>query len=239
LDHDVFVCDSPWTASVIGRDVLAGKLIATCHSFVSEWDRDSVQRLHLDLAKPDLVIVTSDDEVCQIVNDWGHKAVHIPISIDTSCFSHTPYPEEFTIGYLGGDLEHKRFDLIEQVGAELGVKVFGSKRKEHVGGEFVGKRNEFYSNISCYVCATTCEKAPFPTLEAMICGRPLVVTPQVTSPPNMIARLNAGAGVVTDDIKEGIMWVKDNFEQVAAEARKFEMVDTSKEYEDAILGVLE
>lgn len=236
--YDVLVTDSPWTAAQVRPHLPKQCIVTLCHGF--EPGPVGMKQLRfLNMAQPDYVIVTSDEEILSLVHREGFKGEHVPISFNTDRFSHTPYPDEFTIGYLGSDLVHKRFDYIEDVARSLGVKVVGSRRDGHVAGEYANREMDFYSAISCYVCATTCEKAPFPTAEALVCGRPLAITPQVTSPPELIAAVEGGAGERMDDLHEAIARIRDDFDTYMIEACKFKLRDTTADYEAAILRVLE
>jgi len=97
---------------------------------------------------------------------------------------------------------------------------------------------EFYHAISCYVCATTCERAPFPTAEALLCGRPVVTTPVVDSPPEVRDAIDQGAGAVVADLATGIRHVQANFLSCAMAAQQFKLLDRAKLYEDKIMEVL-
>lgn len=233
------VADSPYGAMAMREDAyLKCPLISTCHSFQSH-ELALKNLLWLHKAEPRKVIVTSDTEVLNFVRYAGFDACHVPITVDPSRFTHLPYPEEFTIGYIGVDLPHKNFKRIDEVGKELGVKVVGSKRTDHVNGEFVGREMDFYRQISCYVCATFVEKAPFPTLEAMMCGRPVVSTPILTSPPEVVECIQAGGGVLTDDLIEGVRTVQRDFPAYAEAARGFKFHDTASRWEEVILDAIQ
>jgi glycosyltransferase involved in cell wall biosynthesis len=235
---DVIVVDSPLGALALRATAnLKRPLISTCHSFQNaEMYRNNL--MWLLKAEPTLVIVTSAEDILEALRFSQFNATYIPITVNPARFPLQPYPDKFTIGYLGVDLPHKRFDRIDAVAEALGIPCVGSKRADHNNGEYVGREAEFYRAISCYVCATEVERAPFPTLEAMLCGRPVVSTPILASPPEVVECIKAGGGVLTEDLVHGVANVRDRFEAYAAAARQFKFNDTSSAWEEAILGTV-
>ena len=187
------------------------------------------KRMWMDLVRPTKVLMTAEDGVSEQVRGWGHPVSIVPFSFDASRFHHLPYPEEFTVGALGANMAHKRFDDIERAAEQAGVKCIISRRPSHEGGDYVGKELDFYAQLSCYVCASWAESGPLPPIEAMLCGRPVVST-RVGMMPNLPIYLINNV----DDLDRAIKAVKQDFIGYARIARNYEVRDTSRMYEDAI-----
>lgn len=85
-------------------------------------------------------------------------------------------PDEFTLGYIGGDARYRRFDIIEKIAHEAGVKCHGIVNED--GGTWLNDAEmlEFYTKISCYAVASFYEGGPRTAIEAWMCGRPILST---------------------------------------------------------------
>jgi hypothetical protein len=102
--------------------------------------------------------------------------------VDLVLFTPQPFPAEFTVGWAGngvyetlgmGDL--KGIKLITEAARRCNVNlVIQDKQTKQLAQVEMPK--EFYSKISCYVCASTSEGTPNPVLEALACGRAVVST---------------------------------------------------------------
>lgn len=86
-----------------------------------------------------------------------------------------PLPDEFAIGYIGGDPQWKRFKVIEEIAKRAQVKCVG-----HITGpdNWLSEDDisDFYKSISLYVVASFEDGGPIPALEALQCGRHVLTT---------------------------------------------------------------
>lgn len=236
---DVLVYDSAYCAAYVhGRLTHPQHYKHVVLHHIHESPQQEVnKRRYLELVMPDLVIVTFD-AMRQAVEEWGFDAVTIPFSFDTTRFHHLPYPQDFTIGYMGADMAHKGFDVVDEAARELGIKCVGARRPSHEDGPFARRELDFYRQISCYVAAPLHESGPLPPIEAQLCGRPCVVTP-VGMMPYMFEHGGGGELVAgAEEVKEAVQRVQEGFEAHAAKARAFKLPDTAHMYEQAILGVM-
>ncbi len=110
----------------------------------------------------------------------------IPQCIDTDGLHHLPYPEEFTLGYLGGDRQGKRFGVVEEIARSLGVPCVGWDG-DGVSKPWLSRAEvlDLYAKMSVFVCASFCDGGPIPPQEALLCGRP-VVTTRVGQMPSLL-----------------------------------------------------
>jgi glycosyltransferase involved in cell wall biosynthesis len=98
--------------------------------------------------------------------------------VNTELFCHTPLPNVLTFGWCGnakaGHGQIKGLDLIEEACKEAGhdLKILDGSKKQIPHEEMP----QWYSTISCYICASSWEGTPNPPLEAMACGRPVIST---------------------------------------------------------------
>jgi len=113
--------------------------------------------------------------MCSITN-----STVIPYAFDHTNFSTLPYPEEFTVGILGGDYESKRYHIVKQACdiANIPLKQFIRESSEDDSKDFKPQDDitDFYRSISCYAVASFDEGGPLPPQEALLCGRPVVTT---------------------------------------------------------------
>lgn len=158
--------------------------------------------------------------------------------IDKTRFKKGPAPDKFTVGYLGADFEYKRWDAVHEAVKEIpyNIGIVGSRRRGHEGGEFVGREQEFYDSISCYINPSAFESGPLPPIEALQCGKPVVSTP-VGMMPQLSAQTKALVLCDYDlsNLGETIKGVMSNFGSLLEEANKFDFTVNYKDYEDAIL----
>ena len=187
---------------------------------------------------PDLVITTFSGMADDVHEHLGLRAEVIPFSFDTARFTHLPYPDTFTVGYLGADKSHKGFDQVDAACKTLNIPCVGARRTSHEDGPYARREPDFYRQISCYAAIPSHESGPLPPIEAQLCGRPAVVSPVGMMP--YIFSLGAGGALAEaeDSLVAGLVAVRDNFEEHARKAREFTLPDTSEQYESAFERVL-
>lgn len=135
-------------------------------------------------------IVVSDPFAARQLGQVGiYNTTEIPYSFDHSPYKLLPYPDEFTIGYLGCDYNIKRFDVIQAAAFKAKVKSNGIARKTLNEEENFKNHSDIldlYKNISCYIVASFNDGGPLPPQEALLCGRP-VLTTKVGMMPQIIS----------------------------------------------------
>jgi glycosyltransferase involved in cell wall biosynthesis len=167
---------------------------------------------------PRRIIVPEPFVARQLGQHHLHQVVQIPYAFDHSRWKPLPYPEQFTVGYLGCDYYVKRFDTIEQAAEMAGVQCKGLGRdtnNEEEGYKDDSDITKLYEGMSCYVVASFDDGGPLPPQEALLCGRP-VVTTAVGMMPQVVAEGYNGCfhnGSVSD-MARAITKVKDNFERI-------------------------
>lgn len=236
--YKVLVYDSAWgaantVAQLRNRHKFKHVVFHHIHESAAQLER---KRQYLKYVNPSLVLVTFD-EMADVVHGWGFNCEVVPFSFDIARFKHLDYPATFTVGYMGADMTHKGFDVVDEVARELGIPCVGARRVSHEGGEWAGREMDFYSQISCYVAMPTHESGPLPPIEAQLCGRPCVMTP-VGMMPYMFKHGAGGLLVNKHGLHDAVCDVRDDFERHAERARAFTLPDTSAQYEAAIKGVL-
>jgi glycosyltransferase involved in cell wall biosynthesis len=160
-------------------------------------------------------IITPDPFLQRQLGQMNVNGVElIPYAFDHSGFKELPYPEEFSVGFLGCDSEAKRFFTIERACKELGVKCVGIDRNtknEEVDFLPQEKIMNMYREMSVYVSAGWNDGGPLPPQEALLCGRPVIST-RVGMMPSIIKPGWNGEffdGSV-EDLKKKIMMVKND-----------------------------
>lgn len=143
--------------------------------------------------------------------------------VDCEKFKPLPLPAKFIVGWCG--------DSRARLGAIKGVHLIADAC-DLAGVDFVASdaalgypipwdsMSEWYSQISCYVCASTKEGTPNPPLEAMACGRP-VITTRVGIMPRAITHGVSGVFAERDpqSLAAAICYVRDNLQSMASAAR--------------------
>jgi len=235
-DFDVVLYESPHAGPTFENKFgVRPKKRVTFFHIVESGRHYDIHKAYLDASPPDKVLVT-DQRKYDIVKSMGYDPVIVPFTFNPLRFKHLPYPTRFTIGYMGANYAHKRFDAVDRIGHICDIPVVGSRRVDSNHGDFVGNEIEFYRQISCYVCTSWDESGPLPPIEALLCGRPIVATDVGMMP--YLASLNKGV-IVTNfyGISKAVLDVKYKFDKYAEEARKFVLPDTTADYERVLLEV--
>ncbi len=182
---------------------------------------------------PEAVFVTADKYKKLLAKKYNSDKIHIiPFSFSTARFPKVQAPVEFTIGYLGIDSRMKQFEWVDMIKDELKVKLVGSKRVKHYGGDYEGRELEFYKAISCYVCSSWDESGPLPPIEALQCGVP-VVTTNVGMMPHLKELCPQGVmlcDVNYEALKEGVRKVRVKYQEYKNAAMQFQLPCTAREY---------
>ena len=168
------------------------------------------------MVSPHRVVVSNEFALIQLGQMGITDVSMIPYTFDHAPFKHMPYPDEFTVGILGGNYETKRFTIIRQACdlAKLPLKEFVRDSADDDSKDFEEQSNitKFYEGISCYAVASFDEGGPLPPQEALLCGRP-VVTTYVGMMPRIImdgvnGRFHCGS---PSDLAEKLIDVRDTF----------------------------
>lgn len=117
--------------------------------------------------------------------DLGRRGVfnvtYIPMTLDLE-YDPLPYPDEFTVGYLGGDAQFKRYDVIRKAAESVGIRCVGHESEPWLSDADI---RALYTSMSAYVVASYEDGGPIPPLEALMHGRP-VITTYVGNMPNYV-----------------------------------------------------
>lgn len=252
---DVLVFDSPYCMNLI---LNAFTFLSHSKKFITWWHINDTEEARQQKQKwivkwqPDQVWVT-DSQMADEVLDLGESAAItlrpriLPLLIDKGRFKKGPAPKNFTVGYLGIDKPHKRWGAIHQAVAQCNtvsanvrpfIDVLASTRSSHEGGEYVGREQEFYDAISVYVAPSAHESGPLPPIEALQCGKPVVVTP-VGMMPMMADRTKACVLTEYDlsTLENDILKIQNNYETYYTEAQAFDFVVDYTIYEDALNAI--
>ena len=103
-----------------------------------------------------------------------YNVTYIPLLVELPHDS-LPYPQDFTVGYVGGDAKFKRFDVIHEAAEKLGIKCVGHNSDVE---PWISKSDlrALYQAMNVYVVASFEDGGPIPPLEALSHGRPVVAT---------------------------------------------------------------
>ena len=183
-----------------------------------------IQSTRLQVWGPRRIVVPEPFVRRQLAQMGLLNTVEIPYAFDHSRFTPLPYPDEFTVGYLGCDYESKRFRVIEEGAAKAGVPCKSIARdniNEEVDYQDDSVILDFYKSISCYVVAGFNEGGPLPPQEALLCGRP-VITTHVGMMPIIVSNYSNGKYFdgTAKDLAKKIKFMKDNFDLFATNAAK-------------------
>lgn len=188
------------------------------HVTWSQTDGDAYEfKLSLDLAS---AVGVANQEIANQMRYRGFDQKPfflIEDGVNTELFIHKPLPQIMTFGWAGnpsaGHGQIKGLELIKEACSETGheLKVLDAtkKRLEHE------QMPQWYSTISCYICASSMEGTPNPPLEAMACGRPVIST---------------RVGILERIINDGIngMFVKRTVNELICAIRAMERRDIMK-----------
>ena len=188
--------------------------------------------------------ITTADPFCQRqLGQYGVMPVHlIPYSFDHKVFEGSDMPitykteaVPFGLCYLGCDSPAKRFDMIAEVAAEMGIEDNGIDRKTRNEEEdFLDQEtiNKMYENSHVYVSAGWNDGGPLPPQEALLCGLP-VITTRVGMMTQLIKPGVNGEFFdgTPRDLKDKLQKVKDNYNiyRVGAYSTQLPSVRTTSE----------
>ncbi len=115
-----------------------------------------------------------------------------PTGIDLEHFVRQPYPDTFTVGWVGQHIPGKNGQYVHYAAKRVGVPLHVATLHwipqlvvSHAYEEMPG----FYNGVSCVVCASSSEGTGLPILEGLASGRPVIST---------------RVGVAEDVITEGV-----------------------------------
>ena len=149
--------------------------------------------------------------------------------VDTDLFTPLPYPERFTVGWVGnsaasglvvGDPTYdlKGLETIREACRKVGAQLLVHDVSVDAPIPH-DKMPEWYAKISCYVCASSAEGTPNPPLEALACGRPVVTTPVGIMPKVVQPGVNGKISKTADEFAASLRlidWAKTIPEKIAA-----------------------
>lgn len=145
-------------------------------------------------------IVTPDIFCQRQLGQLGINGSHlIPYSFDHSVYNKkveecsTWLNGDFKVSYLGCDSDVKRFKIIEEACAQMGVECVGIDRgtkDEQIGFKPQDEILDMYLDSSVFVCASWNEGGPLPPQEALLLGRPVVTTPVGMMPDLIVPGVN-------------------------------------------------
>lgn len=127
-----------------------------------------------------------------------YNVTYIPLLIDAP-HDPLPYPEEFSVGYLGGDSLFKGFGSIEAAARLLNIPCSGHNSDN--GWISKAEIRELYKRMSVYAVASFEDGGPIPPIEALSHGRP-VITTYVGSMPEYVE--HGENGLFYDGSVEGL-----------------------------------
>ena len=125
-------------------------------------------------------VAAANDDLAEHARRWTSAPVVVcKPGVDLEMFSPSPLPVRFAVGWAGNTdvgkgVDLKGFGLIREACSRLGVPLLVADRASSPIPH--ASMPEFYSQISCYVCASAAEGTPNPVLEALASGRPVVST---------------------------------------------------------------
>lgn len=116
------------------------------------------------------VISCSNSHYLQEMQKFGLNAHLCPSGVNPDIFKQEPFPEKFTIGFVGAaDHGEKNYSLFESLPFKNKLVAAGDIKHEDMPN--------FYNGISVLVCCSLSEGSPVPPKEAALCGRPTAAFP--------------------------------------------------------------
>lgn len=181
------------------------------HVTWTQTDGDAYEfKLSLDLSS---AVGVANQEIADKMRHRGYSqrpTFLLEDGVNTELFCHVPLPSMPVFGWCGnaaaGHGQIKGLDLIraacDATGSEL--KILDVSVQNPLKHE---QMPQWYSSISCYICASSCEGTPNPPMEALACGRPVIST-----------RVGLMPRVISDGVN-GFL-VKKSVEDIAAAIRQ-------------------
>lgn len=135
-------------------------------------------KLNLNLAS---AVAVANQQIAEKIRHRGYDNKPfflVEDGVNTELFCHVPLPNMLTFGWCGnskaGHGQIKGLELIKEACQRTGhdLKILDASEKQIPHEQMP----QWYSTISCYICASSWEGTPNPPLEAMSCGRPIIST---------------------------------------------------------------
>jgi glycosyltransferase involved in cell wall biosynthesis len=161
--------------------------------------------------EPDVVFTLDNFGLRQLGRAGFYNCIRVRQAVDKKKWQYMDAPEDFAIGWLGGDTRFKRTDVIEQAAKLLDIPCYGHDSSTWLSET---KIRNLYKNMSVYVVASFEDGGPLPAQEALLCGRP-VVTTHVGNMPDVIK--DGCTGLFYDGSLDGLV------EAISAVKRQYDM----------------
>ena len=165
---------------------IQARCVVTCIYDSYAWRAKAKASYDMDfvLANSDLLAVGNEQIARLLLERDEHLAISVvEDGVDTTMFWPRPFPKTFTIGWTGNSMGAKLAANIDDLkGVNLIVEAcrladVHLETRDYQDGTWPhAEMPTWYSGISAYVCASSCEGTPNPVLESMSCGRPVIST---------------------------------------------------------------
>ena len=183
-------------------------------------------RVHQNIAivkalNPEAIMVC-DRHIQRQLGSFGIYSHYAKFAIDQSWLKPLPYPDEFTVCYLGWEAAVKKFPIVREACEIAEVKCIGYSQEEGDATKVL-TRDEvlaLYARSSCYAVASFDDGGPIPPQEMMLCGRPVATTwvgmmPEVVT-DYVSGRFHDGS---PDDLAKVLDEIKRNYDFYKARTR--------------------